>query len=517
MPINRKDDGWYWGSKGPFKSKDKAEEVQRAAYASGYQKLMKDSAITDRARVRPDPERVMMEDYEAERATKPKMTRSEFNRTVKEIQERLARNEESLGESATSIDLKRRGQEQIKSYADKTREDAHQQPRFRSTESLPVLQDVLDENELIQEGRSAYEDDDLEKEGGGDGGGTAGIGTVAISSDPGVFTETYGARKRKVMNRKGKGSKSSKSGPEKLDDFLNNSYKSLDDESFLVELVGHVLTELRKAGEGPTGVYTPYNERPYQPAYPQELKQKGPRASREINRSPTTENTVPVSSGEGSLGQSKVPQETVLAPPGVDDQRNMNRSVAKKKPAKSGSKITSISTGAFLTPGNESGMNFQAMQKIGTHGNELANSPKQFGTERPQAAYIEKKPRLDPNSDIEQEEFVGNVDSIRDEDKNRKGRTYENNKEGNNFNSKQIDTYTMNMGGHALQAFTKEMRDVGLDSLHRQSDDDITEPDEENTEELKRREEEEELPEDIDIIEAEKSALNKMRDWFNDV
>ena len=38
MPINKKDDGWYWGNKGPFKSKDKAEEVQRAAYASGYKK-----------------------------------------------------------------------------------------------------------------------------------------------------------------------------------------------------------------------------------------------------------------------------------------------------------------------------------------------------------------------------------------------------------------------------------------------------------------------------------------------
>ena len=38
MPINKKDDGWYWGSQGPFKSKDKAEEVQRAAYASGYEK-----------------------------------------------------------------------------------------------------------------------------------------------------------------------------------------------------------------------------------------------------------------------------------------------------------------------------------------------------------------------------------------------------------------------------------------------------------------------------------------------
>ena len=55
MPINKKDDGWYWGGKGPFKSKDKAEEVQRAALASGYQKLLKDSAMTDRAIVYPDP------------------------------------------------------------------------------------------------------------------------------------------------------------------------------------------------------------------------------------------------------------------------------------------------------------------------------------------------------------------------------------------------------------------------------------------------------------------------------
>ena len=42
MPIKERDDGWYWGSKGPFNSRTKAEEVQRAAYASGYKKLMKE-------------------------------------------------------------------------------------------------------------------------------------------------------------------------------------------------------------------------------------------------------------------------------------------------------------------------------------------------------------------------------------------------------------------------------------------------------------------------------------------
>ena len=37
MPITNKNGQWYWGSKGPFESKQKAEEVQRAAYASGYE------------------------------------------------------------------------------------------------------------------------------------------------------------------------------------------------------------------------------------------------------------------------------------------------------------------------------------------------------------------------------------------------------------------------------------------------------------------------------------------------
>ena len=36
MPVKKKGDKWYWGDKGPFNSREKAEEVQRAAYASGY-------------------------------------------------------------------------------------------------------------------------------------------------------------------------------------------------------------------------------------------------------------------------------------------------------------------------------------------------------------------------------------------------------------------------------------------------------------------------------------------------
>lgn len=36
MPVVKKSKGWYWGSRGPFKTKKKAEQVDRAAFASGY-------------------------------------------------------------------------------------------------------------------------------------------------------------------------------------------------------------------------------------------------------------------------------------------------------------------------------------------------------------------------------------------------------------------------------------------------------------------------------------------------
>ncbi|EMM0835478.1 DUF2213 domain-containing protein [Enterobacter ludwigii] len=50
MRVHQKDGKWYWGSKGPFDTQEKAEEVERAAYANGY---TKDSAFAfDRASVR---------------------------------------------------------------------------------------------------------------------------------------------------------------------------------------------------------------------------------------------------------------------------------------------------------------------------------------------------------------------------------------------------------------------------------------------------------------------------------
>jgi hypothetical protein len=36
MPIKKVDNKYYWGSRGPFKTRKKAAEVAKAAYASGY-------------------------------------------------------------------------------------------------------------------------------------------------------------------------------------------------------------------------------------------------------------------------------------------------------------------------------------------------------------------------------------------------------------------------------------------------------------------------------------------------
>lgn len=36
MPIRHTDKGWYWGSKGPFSTRAKAQQVANAIYASGY-------------------------------------------------------------------------------------------------------------------------------------------------------------------------------------------------------------------------------------------------------------------------------------------------------------------------------------------------------------------------------------------------------------------------------------------------------------------------------------------------
>jgi hypothetical protein len=40
MPIRKTNQGWYWGSKGPFATKQKAIDVGRAAHAAGYKEAV---------------------------------------------------------------------------------------------------------------------------------------------------------------------------------------------------------------------------------------------------------------------------------------------------------------------------------------------------------------------------------------------------------------------------------------------------------------------------------------------
>jgi hypothetical protein len=47
MPLAHRTDGWYWGSQGPFSSKDKALAVARAAHASGFKEAEMNYTIQD--------------------------------------------------------------------------------------------------------------------------------------------------------------------------------------------------------------------------------------------------------------------------------------------------------------------------------------------------------------------------------------------------------------------------------------------------------------------------------------
>jgi hypothetical protein len=44
MPIYHNERGWWWGSKGPFKTRVEAEKVAAAVYATGWRETNKDIA-----------------------------------------------------------------------------------------------------------------------------------------------------------------------------------------------------------------------------------------------------------------------------------------------------------------------------------------------------------------------------------------------------------------------------------------------------------------------------------------
>jgi hypothetical protein len=81
MPIRKTKKGWKWGSKGPFKTKEKAQQVARAAYASGYrgEGKIKRSYL----------EQIIREEYdlymeEESRAEQEKIAKKEKEKTAKD-------------------------------------------------------------------------------------------------------------------------------------------------------------------------------------------------------------------------------------------------------------------------------------------------------------------------------------------------------------------------------------------------------------------------------------------------
>ena len=81
MPIRKTKKGWKWGSKGPFKTKKKAQQVARAAYASGYlgEGMIKRSYL----------EQIIREEYElymeeSSRRDQEKIAKKEKEETAKD-------------------------------------------------------------------------------------------------------------------------------------------------------------------------------------------------------------------------------------------------------------------------------------------------------------------------------------------------------------------------------------------------------------------------------------------------
>ena len=142
MPITKRKGKWYWGSKGPYKSRNKAEEVQRAAYASGYGVQQKIEKIQMGGR----------------------MDGIQRQRTVSEIQadEKKIKKHYLLDEAKGST----------------------QSPRGKSKPPAPP------------EAHSHSHSHHLHKEdGGSDGDGLS--GTVFTSTNAGIFNPTFGEKKKK--------------------------------------------------------------------------------------------------------------------------------------------------------------------------------------------------------------------------------------------------------------------------------------------------------------------------------
>jgi len=143
MPITHRKGKWYWGDKGPYNSRNQAEDVQRAAYASGYGVQQKIEKIE----------------------TGAPMDGHKRQLTVTEIEQRT----------------KKLNPEIVKHYLLDEAKGSTQSPRAKSKPPAPP------------EAHSHSHSHHLHKEDGGEGLN----GTVFTSTNAGIFNPTFGEKKKK--------------------------------------------------------------------------------------------------------------------------------------------------------------------------------------------------------------------------------------------------------------------------------------------------------------------------------
>ena len=172
MPVTQRKGEWYWGSKGPYKSRKQAEEVQRAAYASGYGVQQNIEKIETGAPMD---------------GTKRQLTATEIREQERKIQ---------------------------KHYLHPNTEDWAKAPGEHTRGAGPYVDDDPSHQRGKQkppappQAHSHTHSHQIHKE---DGGGEGFGGTAFTSTNAGIFNPTFGEKKKK------------KTGVERLHDFVTDS------------------------------------------------------------------------------------------------------------------------------------------------------------------------------------------------------------------------------------------------------------------------------------------------------
>lgn len=182
MPVERRGEKWYWGNQGPFDTRKKAQDVQRAAHASGYQKTLQKIATGAR-----------QEGPRPNFPNSPKGLKHLFKQDMyfqSEVDYRMATHAEyDRNEKCDSCFF------------------------WKDNGACHIVYGSIEPNMWCNHWQRAPL---LQKEdGGGDGGGgLAGGGTVFTSTNSGIFSPTHGGNGKKTKK---------KSGIERLAQFVTNN------------------------------------------------------------------------------------------------------------------------------------------------------------------------------------------------------------------------------------------------------------------------------------------------------